>query len=190
MADDVLSRLRRLSRPFMILLSIALGLLVLVQSFEIAAILFFFHGGAWHAVVSFSASGINLSVFADSDHVPGVSLESLAFRQRAMLALLGVLCTTCAAFAISHLRELFALYSKGVVFDEMNVRHMKLFGCWLVVASVAVNLSGRAFFAVTGEPAHDTANAAMAVVYGGMIYVIARVMELAREADEERRAFV
>lgn len=72
----------------------------------------------------------------------------------------------------------------------MNVRHMKLFGCWLVVASVAVNLSGRAFFAVTGEPAHDTANAAMAVVYGGMIYVIARVMELAREADEDRRAFV
>jgi predicted signal transduction protein with EAL and GGDEF domain len=77
-----------------------------------------------------------------------------------------------------------------VVFDEMNVRHMKLFGCWLVVAAVVINVSGRAFFAVTEQPAHDTANAAMALVYGGMIYVIARVMEIGREADLERKAFV
>jgi len=189
--DNALRRLRRLSRPFTILLSIALGLLVLVQASAIAAILFFFHGGvAWHAAVSFSESGINLSIFADPDRAPGVALESLAFAQRAMLAFLAVLCATCGGLAVFHLRQLFALYSRGVVFAEENIRHIKRFGLWLVVAAVVVNGSGRVFFAITGQHAHDTANAAMALIYGGMTYVIARVMELGRQADEERKEFV
>ena len=188
--QNALGHLQRLSQPFVILLSIALGLLVLVQIFFIAMLLFFHGGNVWHAAVSYSASGINLSIFANADSSPDVALESLAYGQRAMLALLAAVCSTCGGFVIFHLHQLFALYARGVVFAEGNIRHIKRFGLWLVVAAVVVNGSGRVFFIVTGQHSHDTANAAMALIYGGMTYVIARVMELGRQADEERKEFV
>ena len=189
--ENALRQVRRLSRPFLILLSVALGLLVLVQIPEIVALLFFFHGdGAWHAAVSFSASGINLSIFAGTDHSPDVMLESLSFGQRSALALLAVPCAASGGVAIFHLRQLFALYSRGAVFTEDNIRHIKRFGLWLVVAAVVVNSAGRVFFIVTGQHSHGTANAAMALIYGGMTYVVARVMELGRQADEERKGFI
>ncbi len=190
MNDNSLRRLRRLSLPFMILLSIALGLVVLVQVPEIVAILFFFHGGdAFHAAVGSSADGIGLSIWG-KDQPPGVALESLSFAQRSILALLAGLCAASGGLALFHLRQLFALYSRGVVFAAENVRHIKHFGLWLVVAAIVVNVSGRVFQIVTGEPAHGTANAAMALVYGGMTFVVARVMELGRQADQERNEFV
>lgn len=185
--QNALRQIRRLSLPIMVLLSGALALQVVVQIF-FAAQLFFFHGGGdWRASVSFAQTGINMSFPA---HSQDVALESLAFGQRASLALLAALCATCVGFAIFHLRQLFALYSRGLVFTADNIRHIKRFGLWLVVAAVVVNCSGRLFFIVTGQHAYDSANAAMALIYGGMTYVIARVMELARQADEERREFV
>src|ERR1700722_18530962 len=188
--ENALPQLRRLSHPFMILLSIAFTLLVLFQIFVIAMLLFFRGGDTWHGAVSFAASGINLSVFGSSTHSPDVAIESLSFGQRAALALLAAVCGTCGGFVIFHLRQLFALYCRGVVFAEENIRHINRFGLWLGVAAVVINGSGRVFFVVTGQHPHDTANAAMALVYGGMIYVIARVMELGRHADEERKEFV
>ncbi len=191
MTDQIaLRQLRRLSQPFVILLSVALCLLMVFQIFVIAMLFFFHGGGAWHAALSFAASGINLSIFANPDQSPHIALESLAFGQRAMLALIAALCATCGGFVLFQLRQLFALYSRGMVFAEDNIRHIKRFGLWIVVAAVVVNGSGRVFFIVTGQHAHDTANAVMALIYGGMIYVIARVMELGRQADEERKEFV
>ena len=187
--DNALRQVRRLSRPFMILLSIALSLVVLVQVSEIAAILVFHGGGAWHASVGSSAAGIGLSVWG-KDQPPGVALDSLSFGQRSALALLAALCATCAGLALLHLRQLFALYSKGVVFDEGNIRHIKRFGLWLAVAAIMINVADRLFPVITGQPSHGFANAAMGLVYGGMTYVVARVMELARQADQERREFV
>jgi hypothetical protein len=190
-ADGTLRQVRRLSRPFLILLSIALGLIVLVQIPEIVALLFFFHGdGTWRAAVSSSASGINLSIFASPDLSPDVMLESLSFGQRSALALLAVLCTISGGVAIFHLRQLFALYCRGEVFTEDNIRHIKRFGLWLVVAAIVVNGAGRVFFVVTGQHSHGTANGAMALIYGGMTWVVARVMELGRQADEERKGFI
>ena len=189
--DNTLRQLRRLSQPFVILLSIALGLVVLVQVPSIAAMLFFFHkDGAWHAAVSSSEAGIGLSIFRGSDQVRDVALESLAFGQRAMLALLAGLCAASGGLVLFHLRQLFVLYSRGVVFAEDNIRHIKRFGLWLVVAAIVVNGSGRAFFIVTGQHSHGAANMMMALIFGGMTYVVARVMELGREAEEERKEFI
>jgi hypothetical protein len=185
-----LRRLQRLTHPFRSVLSFAFGLLALFQISLIAVLLFFHGSGVWHAALSYSASGINLSIFASPDDSSDVALESLAFGQRAILALLAAICAMCGGFVIFHLRQLFALYSRGVVFTEGNIGHIKRFGLWLVVTAVAVNGSGRIFSIVTGQHAHKTANAAMALIYGGMIYVIARVMELGRQADEERNEFV
>ena len=122
--ENALPQLRRLSHPFMILLSIAFTLLVLFQIFVIAMLLFFRGGDTWHGAVSFAASGINLSVFGSSTHSPDVAIESLSFGQRAALALLAAVCGTCGGFVIFHLRQLFALYCRGVVFAEENIRHI------------------------------------------------------------------
>ena len=187
--DDALRPVRRLSRPFMILLTIALGLVVLVQVPEILAILFFHGGDAWHASVGSSAAGIGLSIWG-KDQPPGVALETLSFGQRAALALLAALCATCSGLALFHLRQLFALYSRGEVFAEANIRHIKRFGLWLAVAAIMINVADRLFPMITGQPSHGFANAAMGIVYGGMTYVVARVMELARQADLERREFI
>ncbi len=189
MNDNSLRQLRRLSLPFMVLLSIALGLVVLVQVPEILAILFLHGGGAFHAAVGSSAGGIGLSIWG-RDQPPGVALESLSFGRRSALALLAALCTTFGGLALFHLRQLFSLYSKGVVFAEGNIRHIKRFGVWLAVAAIMINVADRLFPMITGEPSHGFANAAMGVVYGGMTYVIARVMELGRQADQERSEFV
>jgi len=186
-----LHRLKRLSRPIAVLLSIALALLVLVEVPAIVAILFFFDGdGAWRAAVSFSEVGVNLAIFASGDPVRAVPLDALGFGQRSAIAALAALCAACGGLAIFHLRQLFALYSRGIVFAAENIRHIKRFGLWLVVAGIAINGSGRVFFLVTSHHPDSIANAAMAIVYGGMTFAIARVMELGREADLERNAFV
>jgi hypothetical protein len=188
--DTMLRQVRRLSWPFMILLTIVLALVVLVQVPEIVAILFFFHtGDAWHAAVSASAGGIGLSVWG-ANQPPGVALDSLSLGQRSALALLAALCTTCGGLAIFHLRQLFALYSRGEVFAAANIGHIKQFGLWLVASGVMINVADRLFPMITGEPSHGFANAVMAVVYGGMTWVVARVMELGRQADVERREFI
>ena len=187
--DPALRPVRRLSRPFMILLTIALGLAVLVKGAEILAILFFHGGDAWHASVGSSDGGIGFSL-AGRDQPPGVALESLSFGQRSALALLAALCTIGSGLALFHLRQLFALYSRGEVFSRGNVSHIKWFGLWLALAAIMINVTDRLFPMITGEPSHGFANAAMGVVYGGMIWVIARVMELGRQADQERREFI
>jgi hypothetical protein len=192
MTDELtLRRVRRLSRPFEILLTIALALIVLVQVPEIIAILFLFRdGGPWHAAVSASATGINLSIFMGPGAPADVALETLSFGQRSVLALLAALCAASGGLAIFQLRQLFALYSRGAVFTEDNIRLIKRFALWLVAAAVVANVSDGVFLIVTRQPSHGVANAAMALVYGGMTWVVARVMELGRQADQERNEFV
>ena len=187
--DNALRAVRRLSRPFLILLTIALGLVVLVQVPQILAILFFPGSDALHASVGSSESGIGLSIWGH-DQPPGVALDSLSFGQRSAVALLAALCATCSGLALFHLRQLFALYSRGEVFTRGAVSHIKWFGLWLAVAGIVINVADRLFPVITGEPSHGFANAAMGVVYGGMTWVVARVMELGRQADQERREFI
>jgi hypothetical protein len=187
--ETALRQLRRLSRPFVILLSIAFGALVLVQTAFIIALLFFHGSDDWHAAVGSSADGIGLSIWG-KDQPPGVPLDSLSFGQRSALALLTAFCMTGSALALFHLRQLFALYSRGEVFAAENIRHIKGFGLWLIAAAIMINIANRLFPMITGEPSHGFANAAMAVLYGGMTYVVAKVMELGRRADEDRRGFI
>jgi Protein of unknown function (DUF2975) len=185
-----LRQLQRLSRPFKVLLSIALGLLVLFHLSVLGVLFFFREGGDWHAAFSFGSSGINMFIFANPGRSLDVMLESLTLSQRTMVALISIVCATGGGFVLFHLRQLFALYSRGVVFSADNIRHIKRFGLWLVIAAIAVSGSGHLFHSITGQHPRETANEAMAFIYGGMTYVVARVMELGRQADEERKEFV
>jgi len=186
-----LGRIRALSRPLTLLISIALGLSIVIPMAEILVILFFHQFGSPRALMSFNEWGIGLTV-GDIDLQNGalIPLDSLDFRERLAAAGLAGLCATCTAIALTHLRALFALYSRGTVFATVNIVRMKKFGLWLAVTGIVVNASGRLFVLVMGAPVQGTANAAMAVVYGAMIYVIAYVMQLGREADLERKEFL
>jgi hypothetical protein len=186
-----LGRIRALSRPLTLLISIALGLSVVIPMAEVVVILFFHQFGSPRALVSFNEWGIGLSI-GNINLQSGalIPLESLGFAQRLTAAGLAALCATCVGIALIHLRGLFVLYSRGTVFAADNIVRMKKFGLWLVVTGIVVNVSGRLFVQVMGTPVQGTANAAMAVVYGAMIYVIAYVMELGREADLERKEFL
>ena len=197
MPDESLSspafkRIRTLSRPIVILLSIALGLLLLVRLPQILAILFMFRGGDWHAWISSSQIGLGLEIAKGTGPAlsSGVALEALGIGQRVNLALLTAAGAACSGLMLFHLRQLFGLYSRGIVFARASARHLKRFALWLAASAIAVNVSGRLFEAITGARPDGIANAAMAVVLAAMIYVIASVMELAVEADEERKEFI
>jgi hypothetical protein len=184
-------RIRALSRPLTLLISIALGLSILIPIAEILVILFFHQFGSPRASVSFNEWGIGLTIGnAEGQNGSIIPLDSLDFRQRLADAGLAAMCATCTAMALTHLRGLFALYSRGTVFAADNIVRMKKFGLWLAVTGIVVNVSGRLFVLAMGAPVQGTANAAMAVVYGAMIYVIAYVMQLGREADLERKEFL
>lgn len=194
LSASTLKRIRALSRPITILLTIALGLLVVVTVLEIAALLFgFHHGDPWQAQASFSEAGFGLRVFEQAPSVrpPGVvAVETLDMSQRVEIAALAIVCAGCTALTLLNLRQLFAVYSKGEVFSSSAVGRMKGFALWLVLAAIAVNICGRVFVALTGAVADVPANVLLAAFLGAMIYVIAHVMQLACEADEERREFV
>ncbi|HEX4024791.1 MAG TPA: DUF2975 domain-containing protein [Steroidobacteraceae bacterium] len=167
---------------------------MLVPAAEIVVVLFCFHqSGAVRAFVSFGGWGVGLTIggIGPYSHNPAfVALNSLDLQLRLTVAVLAALCAAGSILVLVQLRALFSLYSRGVVFAADNVARMKKFGLWLVVTAIVVNVSGRLFARALGAPAEATANAAMTVIYGVMIYVIAHVMALAREADLERKEFV
>jgi hypothetical protein len=191
--DRALRRIQTLSRPLTVLISIALGLAVFFPIVEIVFLLFFHQLGSPHAFLSFNEWGVNLAIGGTSLRLqdPAIlAVASLTLGQRLTAAGLGGLCSGCAAVVLTHLRGLFALYSRGIVFSANNVARIKMFGLWLVATAIVTNVSGRMFVWLIGAPVHGVTNAAMTVIYGAMIYVIAHVMELGREADLERKDFI
>ncbi len=191
--DRALRHIRTLSRPLTLLISIALGLVLLFLTLEVLFLVFFHQVGSPYALVSFNEWGINLSIGGTEFHPPApasLTVANLSLGQRLTAAGLGALCSGCTAVFLTHLRGLFALYSRGIVFSANNVARIKMFGLWLVVAAIVTNISGRLLVWLMGAPVHGFANAAITVIYGAMIYVIAHVMELGREADLERKDFI
>ena len=106
------------------------------------------------------------------------------------LAALAAVCAACSAMALLNLRRLFALYSQGLVFSGESAGRLKRFALWLVLTAIAINLSSRLYLPITGTAPGAPANVLATLLCGAMIWVIAHVMELACEADVERREFI
>ncbi len=90
------------------------------------------------------------------------------------------------------LQRLFGLYAKGIVFAPENARHIKHIGAALAVSAVAPFL-GFSFLNSLGLAVdHTWAHGASVqeLVLGAIVYVIAQVMQLGREIEEERSQFV
>ena len=191
--DRALGRIRTLSRPLTVLISIALGMAILFLVVEILFLVFFHQLGSPHALLGFNEWGLNLSVGGTDFQPPdpaSLTVANLSRGQRLSAAGLGALCSGCAAVVLAQLRGLFALYSRGIVFSADNVTRIKMFGLWLIVTAVVTNVSGRLFAWLLGAPVHAMANAALTLIFGAMIYVVGYVMELGRAADLERKDFI
>jgi hypothetical protein len=185
-----LQRIRRISRPLVLLITVALALLT-VSLLQAGVLLLYHQIGSPDAYVSFTPWGVGMTIGHLDATVPAlVPVESLSVTQRLIVASLLLLSTTCAALMLLQIRRLFILYSRGVIFAEENAGRIKRFALWLVAHAVAVNVSARIFAAVVLAPPLGTSNAALILVLGAMIYVIGHVMDLGRDADLERREFI
>ena len=97
-----------------------------------------------------------------------------------------------AILVLANLRGLFRLYAAGTVFARENATRIKRIGLWLTAYAVAPFLSvelltlidcvvDRAWFHVVEV---------QALVLGGILLVIAQVMEAGREIELDRDGFV
>lgn len=187
-----LRRIRALSWPLLVLVSIGLGLSVLVALLGFVVLLGSPRFGSLHNFVVFAAPfGVGVAIGKLGLSRYGYLLvDTLTTEQRFILAGLAAVCSACNVLTLLQLRGVFALYSRGVVFSRGNITRIKKFGLWVAVTAIVVNVAGRIFVRALNAPLLGTANATAAVVVGAMIYVIGYVMELAREADLERKEFV
>jgi Protein of unknown function (DUF2975) len=90
------------------------------------------------------------------------------------------------------LQRLFGLYARGIVFAPENARHIKHIGAALAVSAVAPFL-GFTFLnslslAIDHSWMHGTS--LQELVLGAVVYVIAQVMQLGHQIEEERSQFV
>ncbi len=186
-----LRRIRALSWPLLVLISIALGAFFIVATLEFVVLLGFTRFGSLRTFVSFGAWGVGVTIGDSPYRNPGIiPVDGLTTGQRLIVAGLVAPCAVCSVLAFLQLRGLFALYSRGVVFSMDNVMRIKKYGFWLAVTAIVANVAGHVFVRVLNAPLEGVANAVLAVVVGAMIYVIGYVMQLAREADLERKEFV
>lgn len=142
-------------------------------------------------------SGPNLSIGpagAYIGHAPPdtVPFGSLPLGQRASYAVVGVIRSAPAAAILWNLRALFRLYAGGAVFGPRNATHIGRIGLWLVAHALAP-AAGHLLLTATGyEIDRKWLHLAsfQSLVLGAVVWIIARVMEVGREIEEDRETYI
>ena len=121
-----------------------------------------------------------------------VAFRSLGLAQQ--LAYIGVhLIRSAPALLIFwSLKRLFGLYAGGVVFARENAALIKRIGFWLAIDAVAPFACHLFLAATHWEVDHNWLQFAglQELILGGVVFVIALVMEAGREIEEDRGQFV
>jgi hypothetical protein len=174
------------SRLFAALFTTALALALVFTLILCAAVLFydgpllaFGPGGVWIAPTPGEAAHLS-------------PLTAFSFGQRLTGVFALMMLTGPAIFIFLHLRSLFQLYAKGVVFAQVNAHHIKATGTGLIAYAMAPFLANRAIWlaGVTLDPVWFHFDEVQALVLGGLLFVIAGVMQLGCEIEQERDGFV
>ncbi len=175
-----------LSRALSILFAFFTGLSVLWVVGAFVAIFFF----ADHIVVG--STGADISFPRVPPVPPGMvrfSAQPLATRLAGLLDI--VMAMIPVALVCWHLRGLFTLYARGVVFARENALHLKRVGLWLVIypfAKFAANMLFQLFGGT--DKAWAQTLFLYSLILGIIVFVIAQVMEFGREIEEEKDSFV
>ena len=140
-----------------------------------------------------NAEGVDI-ILGAAPTVPAdaISLGQMATRLRIGGAFALIVQYGPAILVLANLRGLFRLYAAGTVFARENADHIKRMGQWLIVYAVAPFVSVQLLILV--DCAVDRAWFHMvevqALVLGGILLVIAQVMEAGREIEQDRDGFV
>ena len=185
-ASSAFRRVRRASRLFSWLFTALLwALSVLAAAMALAMLIY---AGPHLQVTSHSFELTNRT-----NILPGaVVVGTLPFATKLAYAIVAVLRTAPAVMMFWNLRALFRLYSQGVVFASENTAAIKRVGLWLVAAAFMPFASHMFLSALGREVDHAWFHMeeVQALVLGGLVFVIAQVMQVGREIEEDRSQFV
>jgi hypothetical protein len=188
----VVERIGSLSRPFRQLLSISFGVSLAGIAASVGVIIF-------HADANPESGRIWLQYypgllgfyFGKASPMLAVPLDSLSFGQRVLVSLIVLARYLPAAMVLWNLRGLFALYSEGLIFEAQNVRRVRMIGLGLILSGIASFVVWPLFvFAVEFKHQGFEIAGVGTLVFGGMTFVVARVMELGRELAQEQAEFL
>lgn len=102
-----------------------------------------------------------------------------------------VIATLPVALILWHLRALFRLYAGGTVFARENAMHLKRIGLWLIAFMPLKYIANLIFVSAGGlDKAWFNASEVYALILGLIVLVIAQVMEVGHEIEQERSEFV
>jgi hypothetical protein len=121
-----------------------------------------------------------------------VAFGSLPLVHRLVYCLVGIVRATPIIMLFWSLRGLFRLYAKGRVFSRANGRSFSRIGGWLCAYAASPFVCHLALSATGYEIDKNWAHMAsvQAFVLGLLVLVIGQVMQVGREIEEDREAFV
>jgi len=190
--SSALDEIRSLSRPFAYLFGFLFCAMALIAICAMLTTLFYsgqaFRISPDHTVISIvGPSQLTPDVLANS-----VAVSDLPLQARLLgVVTLGILQWGSLTMIFFHFRALFRLYERGVVFADANVLRIRWLGFWLIVWGLAPTV-GHQLCEIAGV--HDEGwfrlSSVAAVVLGGLLYVIGRVVDLGREIEQDRASFV
>ena len=121
-----------------------------------------------------------------------LAIGNMTTAQRLAHAPCGLLLLMPILLLFWNLRRLFGLYARGMVFAPDNARRLKHAGAALIVLGIAP-LMNHAFLAGLNLAINQIwiqASDVQELILGAIVYVIAQVMQLGHELEEERSQFV
>ncbi len=121
-----------------------------------------------------------------------VPFHSLTLPHRLVYAAVGAVRVAPSLMILWHLRALFGLYARGEVFGRGNSRHIGRTGVWLCAYAAAPFLCHLVLRATGYEIDRNWLHlsSVQALVLGLLVFVIARVMQVGHEIEEERKGFI
>jgi hypothetical protein len=180
--------IRGLSRPLVWMITAVLLLTVAVLAVMFAAVLFY--DGPRLLV---RPGGLQILLMATPPPIPEgwFTIGRLPLIQRLALVASGGLMMGPALAILWTLRRLFVLYGEGRVLEAGNARLLKTMAIWLIAYAVGPTL-GHYLVASTGfdDRGWLRMDSLQALGLGLVLFVIARVMQLAAEAHDDASRFV
>lgn len=178
--------LRRLRLGSRVLSWLFTGLMIGVGAIAAALIVgVIFYGGENYRI---AAGG----VWIGTGPVDSVAFHTLSLPHRLVYAAIGAVRITPSLMIFWHLRGLFDLYANGEVFGRRNGRRLAHIGVWLCLYAVSPFLCHLVLVA-TGYEIDKVwmhLSSVQALVLGLLVFVIAQVMAVGHEIEEDRKAFV
>jgi len=124
--------------------------------------------------------------------VGSVALGDFAPWQRAGFALVLLAGAVPPLMAMLNLRALFRLYAEGRVFAQVNARHIRQIGVWLIVCSATPFLMHAASLPLGNNFDNEVFHMSELheLVLGAILLVVAQVMAAGHEIEQDRDQFV